>query len=673
MKPCILRVALNTPLRVLFDYLPPVGLDDYSRLSSGLRVVVPFGRSTRVGIIAELCTHSEYDIAKLKSIHEVLDVTPVLPDHILKLIHWASNYYHCPIGEVFERALPVWLRKGKPLNIDIQSEAEKCLKNQKSISAAIPFTLHPEQALAIETISGALGTFKTFLIDGITGSGKTEVYMQVIEQVLAQNKQALVLVPEIGLTPQMLERFETRFKVPIAVLHSSVSEKKRMIAWSMASQGLAPIVIGTRSAVFTPLLAPGVFIIDEEHDNSFKQQDSFRYNARDLMVLRGSQEHCPVVLGTATPSLETIQNVQSGRYHELKLSKRAGKAMPPEIKVLDIRHKKLDEGLSSQLIHEIEKHLAAQGQVLLFLNRRGFAPVLMCFDCGQAAVCQHCDARLTLHYNPKRLRCHHCDASLPVYDHCLQCHSLNLNPLGVGTERLEAALNRHFPKFTTVRIDRDSTRKKGSLQQAVDQINTGEAQILLGTQMIAKGHHFPNVTLVAILDIDQALFSTDFRSLERLGQLLTQVAGRAGRAERLGTCILQTCHQEHPLIQLLLNKGYRYFAEQLLMERFAANLPPFSHQALIRSSAKTKNSALSFLQDLKTHALTNHPEVLTILGPIPATMEKRAGQFHAQLLLQSKQRTQLQRIVKSLIEFVSTHPPTRNLRCSFDIDPIEMF
>lgn len=673
----ILRVAINSPLRILFDYLIPDTINKSSILP-GSRVRVPFGKSTRIGVITEIVNHSDCPEDKLKPIYEILDEDPLFSGSILKLIHWAAAYYHCPIGEVFERAMPLWLRKGKIFaapkieKLSLETSETHILERKLTfLKCPSPLILNDEQMIVMNTLSNHLGQFSSFLLEGVTGSGKTEIYMRTIEQVLEKNQQALVLVPEIGLTPQMFKRLEERFNVPIAMLHSSVSPKKRFLAWQMAKTGEAPIIIGTRSAIFTPLKTPGVFILDEEHDSSFKQQNGFRYNARDLLMLRAKYENCPAILGTATPSLETLQNVRVGRYQELKLTQRAGFSKPPEIQILDIRHKKLEEGLSSQLIQMIHEHLENKSQVLLFLNRRGFAPVLMCFDCGEVFICKHCDAHVTLHYSAKKLICHHCETQYSVPETCSKCQSLNLKPLGVGTERLEKVLCQHFPNHNVMRMDRDTTRKKDSLQNTVDAVSKGEAHILIGTQMIAKGHHFPNVTLVAILDIDNALFSSDFRSLEHLGQLLTQVAGRSGREERLGKCVLQTCHPDHPLLRTLLEKGYRYFAEQLLMEREATELPPFSYQALIRVEAKTNIIAFGFLKKLKQYALAQKSfQNVSIQGPIAAVLERRAGRFHAQLLLQAKQRTKLQALIKLLIAYAEQHPQSQ-LKWFVDIDPLD--
>jgi primosomal protein N' (replication factor Y) len=673
MKPRILRIAIPTPLRGLFDYLPPCDTN-LSALMPGVRVRVPFGTREQIGILVATSTHSDFDPSKLKHAYSILDEQPLFPDSLLKLIHWASNYYHGSLGEIFEACLPSWLRKGKesyPIDPSLL-----LLKATTSLEEPYP-DLNVEQQHAVDIILKSTSTFQTFLLEGITGSGKTEVYMRLIEHCLQQQLQALVLVPEIGLTPQMLSRFQSRFKVPIAVLHSSISEKKRFEAWQLARQGDAPIVIGTRSAAFTPLKSPGLFIIDEEHDASFKQQDSFRYSARDLLIRRAQIEQCPIVLGSATPSLETRYNAEQQRYMRLSLPTRAGNAKPPVIHVLDTRHKRLDEGLSAQLIKHVRDHLQDQGQVLLFLNRRGFSPVLMCFDCGFVANCKQCDARLTVHHKNQQLKCHHCESTIPLYKHCPECQNKDLQPLGVGTERVENVLKIHFPNHEIIRIDRDTTRRKGKMKEVVERIHNNEAHILLGTQMIAKGHHFPNVTLVGILDIDGALFSTDFRSLERLGQLVTQVAGRAGRAERLGQVVLQTCHPEHPLLRKLLEQGYGSFADRLLIERRATGLPPFSYQALIRAEAKKSEHSLLFLKKIKDNLRANSlvdSRGLKILGPIAAPMERRIGQYRSQLLLQSDTRLSLQKVIKHLIATIESNAAlSRSVRWSLDVDPIDMY
>lgn len=679
MSDCILRVAIPVPLRRLFDYLPPIE-SNIIKLEPGMRVLVPFGRRKVVGIIVDIVNHSDYPINKLKSIETCLDPTPLFSKTILSLIQWASRYYQGALGEVFEIALPKKLRQ-EPKETKPKSKTKK-QKKETIQSATHPtsplptlsaLTLNPAQEKAIKNISQYFGQFKTFLLDGVTGSGKTEVYIRVVEAALAAGKQALILVPEIGLTPQLLSRFQERFSVPIAALNSSLTDKQRFEAFENARTNIAPIVIGTRLAAFVPLKNPGVFIIDEEHDPSFKQQEGFRYHARDLLIFRGSLEHCPVVLGTATPSLETLHNIQSGRFHKLPLPHRAGNAIFPTLQILDVRHKKCVEGLSSELMVTMREHIANKGQVLLFLNRRGYAPVLMCFACDWVATCKNCDAKMTIHQRSNTLQCHHCELTIPLYKECPGCKTKNPKPVGVGTERLEAALQENFPNSTIVRIDRDTTRKKGELKKAVDLIHEGKADILIGTQMIAKGHHFPNVTLVGILDIDHALFSTDFRSVEKMGQLITQVAGRSGRAERPGHVILQTCHPDHPLLKQLLEKGYSEFANSLLTERKMTNLPPYSYHVLIRAEANQIEKALAFLSFVKKEAISKSIPQLTISGPTSAPMERRLGKHRAQLLLQAPERSALQKLLQKLVPKIESNIIVNSVKWSLDVDPIDMY
>ncbi len=536
--------------------------------------------------------------------------------------------------------------------------------------------LNTSQQEAVTAVHSALGNYQAFLLDGVTGSGKTEVYLQIIEQTLARGLQALVLVPEIGLTPQLIERFQRRFNLPLAVLHSGMSDRERLSAWVMARGGQAPIIIGTRSAVFTPMQCPGVIIIDEEHDISFKQQDGFRYSARDVAVMRAHQANIPVILGSATPSLESLHNANSGRYHSLKLPERAGSAMCPSIETLDVRHQPMDDNLSQPLITLITRHLAQKNQVLLFLNRRGYAPTLLCHDCGWVAECRRCDAHLTLHQGSRLLQCHHCGTQRPLDKHCPTCKSTDLRALGYGTERIEHALKIKFQNTLITRIDRDSTRRKGSLKTMLDSVYSGASQILLGTQMLAKGHHFPDVTLVGILDTDQGLFSADFRASERMAQLILQVAGRAGRAEKPGQVVLQTHHPDHPLLQLLLTQGYHRFAAAALEERREAGLPPYSTMALLRAEASHRDYPQEFLNQARdaAQALTQslNGAGVELLGPVPAPMEKRAGHYRAHLLIQATRRGDLHQLLDAWLPGLKKIPGQRKVRWSLDVDPTEM-
>ncbi len=533
--------------------------------------------------------------------------------------------------------------------------------------------LNPAQEKAVAAILGSRGGFSVSLLEGVTGSGKTEVYLRVIEQIIHSGRQAMVLVPEIGLTPQLLERFSRRLPGPIALLHSSLSAGERLAAWLASRCGEATVIIGTRSALFTPAKDLGIIIVDEEHDMSFKQQEGFRYSARDMAIVRARNADIPVVLGSATPSLETVFNARLRRYHHLSLPKRAGKAVPPQFRLLDLRRQPLQEGLSSGLLELMKAHLQSEGQILLFLNRRGYAPTLLCHDCGWVGRCQRCNAHLTYHQRERRLRCHHCGSERPVNPNCPDCGSIDLRALGSGTERIEHALQHHFPAIGIARLDRDTTRRKGSMQAQLDAILQGKKRILIGTQMLAKGHHFPGVTLVGILNADQGLFSADFRASERMSQMILQVAGRAGRAEKPGLVVIQTHHPEHPLLQQLTTRGYRQFAAGALNERREAGLPPYSALALLRAEATTAETALNFLHQARKAADLLGSEEVMLLGPVPAPMEKRAGRYRAQLLLQSAKRRTLHHLLDKWAVRLETLKSSRKVRWSLDVDPADLF
>ena len=508
----------------------------------------------------------------------------------------------------------------------------------------------------------------------MTGSGKTEVYLNVIQQVLAQGKQALVLVPEISLTPQLVGRFERRFSARIAVLHSGLNDQERLNAWLAAREGKAPIVLGTRSAVFTPLKDPGLIVVDEEHDASYKQQDGFRYSARDVAVMRAARGKIPIVLGSATPSLESLKQAREGAYTLLELPDRTGGAGMPDVRLLDMRRLKLSEGLSPPLREAIAARLAKGEQSILFLNRRGFAPVWMCFDCGWVAPCRRCDAQLTLHQKRQKLLCHHCGAEQEMALRCPSCRGENLHPLGEGTERVEGALRKFFPQARIERVDRDSTSRKGALEEKLRRVHEGEADILVGTQMLSKGHDFPNVTLVAILNADQGLYGTDFRSSERLFQLIMQVSGRAGRADKPGEVLIQTWHPGHPLFGALQRHDFHGFADFALTERRETGYPPFSHLTLLRAESPVNGAALKFLQEAHALALRLSPgENVNILEPLPAPMERRAGRYRAQLLVQSSSRAPLHAFLGQWVAELTEANFSKKVRWSLDVDPVDMY
>jgi primosomal protein N' (replication factor Y) len=732
----IFKVAISIPVYRLFDYLAPedVVLD---AIKPGVRVEVPFGKGKKVGYLFEIATHSEFDLVKLKPIIRVIDPYPLLSNKDLRLLQWAANYYHHPIGVVIGTAFPAALRQGKvmlikplkryaltDLGIATGSQQLKRSPNQLRVlekfqsskaslteveltaweegwrpavkqliaKQLLQFTLaetgvtklgalmckpalpaNIEQQAAIDAVCGSLGQFGVFLLDGVTGSGKTEVYLQIIRSVLARGQQVLVLVPEITLTPQLEDRFRQRFAVDIALSHSKLTDKQRAVAWLKMQQGQGSILLGTRSALFTPLKNPGLIILDEEHDGSFKQQEGFRFSARDIAVVRGQLLHVPVLLGSATPSLESLHNVNKQRYQLLALPVRAGKAIEPTLHLLDIRNKRMQEGLSAALLEEIHKTLAKKEQVLLFLNRRGFAPTLICHGCGWVARCHHCDANLVIHVEENCLRCHHCAKEQPLLRRCPECKVGELTPLGLGTERVEKVLAELFPDKVAVRLDRDSTQRKGALEDYLQQINNGEVDIILGTQMLAKGHHFPNVTLVAILDVDSGLFSIDFHAAEKMAQMIVQVSGRAGRAEKRGKVIMQTRQPEHLLLTTLIQQGYQSFAITALAERKQASLPPFSYQALLRVQAAEGDMPSIFFQALTDLIKTLNVRHTQILGPVSAPMAKRAGLYRYQLLFQNNRRNELQYFLDDLVPKLAALKQAKKVHWTLDVDPVDLY
>jgi len=732
--PLYLQVAVPVPLRQIFTYLAPPGLLPEAQVV-GCRVSVPFGRRKLIGIITGVQTRTEQAHARLRAATALIDHESLWPSELWSMLLWASNYYQHPLGEVLHTALPLLLRQGKPahtatetiwflsesghqvadgalqraprqlaimrllrehpqglrqqaLQADEAASADALKRllqkhwvraEQVTLEPAVPRgqaepgpPLHPQQAAAVTAVTEALTRYQAFLLEGITGSGKTEVYLQLITECIARGKQVLVLVPEIGLTPQMIRRFEKRLACRIAVLHSGLNDSERLAAWLAAKNGEVDVVLGTRSAIFTPLQRPGMLIIDEEHDTSFKQQDGFRYSARDLAIWRAHHNNIPVVLGSATPSGESLYNVARGRFSLLQLTERAGGAQSPQLQLLDVRAQPMHEGLSDRLLQRIQQHLDKQNQVLLFLNRRGFAPTLMCHDCGWIATCQRCDSHMTYHQRDARLRCHHCGAERRAEQRCGQCQSENLLTVGAGTERIEAALRERFPDTEIIRIDRDTTRRRGSLEDLLHRIKEGRRQILVGTQMLAKGHHFPNVTLVGILDADQGLHSAEFRAPERMAQQVLQVAGRAGRAEQPGRVIIQTHRPEHPLLISLLRDGYNAFAATMLKEREAAALPPFTALALFRAEAVERAAPLAFLEQVRALLQTIPDTQVQIYGPMPAPMEKRAGRFRAQLVVQSAQRSRLQQLLAAVLPKIE-NLKNRKVRWSIDIDPTDTY
>jgi primosomal protein N' (replication factor Y) len=751
-SPTILQIALNSPLRTLFDYKAPA----HSAFKRGQRVEVMFGRQKTVGLITKISQHSELEPSRLRLIGKDIDGETSISEELLDFVLWAAIYYHHPKGEALFHALPKRLRENKTLvhkdfkvwkasqkgllidpdslgkakkqieaigilqkhpdglgqktcsSLSISSQTLKSLESKSLVSfeeapktmkvkhhnhkATLDHSKHilrtshlklnDEQELALNSIekalSNSLPSHTTFLLQGVTGSGKTEVYLQAIEKVLAQGKQALVLVPEIGLTPQTLERFKQRFICDIAKLHSGLTENERYKNWHQAKIQKASIVIGTRSAIFAELPNLGIIIVDEEHDLSYKQQEGFRYSARDLAIVRAQRQKVPVILGSATPSFESLLNVKNQRYQLLELKKRATRAQQPSVKIVDIRGKELQGGLSQKAIQSIRHQLDKQQQVLVFINRRGYTPALICSECRWLATCPFCDARFTYHKSKNKLSCHHCNFQQAPIIICPQCHEGEMHALGQGTEKVEEILNMHFKKIPVIRIDKDSTGKKHALQERLDIVLKGEPCILVGTQMLTKGHHFPKVNMVCILDADQGFFSSDFRALERMGQTLIQITGRAGRESQDGEVLLQTELPDHPALQTLMQNGYNDFANNALEDRKALSYPPYGYLCLIRADAVHLEQSIAFLNDLKAFMETciessQGTHVPRILGPAPAPMQKRAGRHRAQLLLQSSSRTTLHQLLSQSTTQISNLPSSKKVRWSLDIDPLELF
>lgn len=732
-SPAVLLIALPVPLYKRFEYLPARNLDSKS-YKIGTRVRVIFGNRKLIGLIVDKAAKSSLPVNKLKHITEVLDDQPVFDSALLKLLFWAADYYQQPIGEVLFTALPSVLRKGKFItpttntlyqlatgnNLDTElgrapkqrlivellsanprglsaDEITKYIPGWRSAmnallnkifvkkiyqeSVAEPvlvesnfknLKLNSEQQQAYDKLSTKLNDYNCYLLDGVTGSGKTEVYLSLAKDTLAKNKQVLIMVPEIGLTPQLLQRIETRLGEKVHLMHSGLSDSQRAQTWLITKTNKANIVVGTRSAVFLPFTKLGLIIIDEEHDLSFKQHEGFLYNARDIAVYRAKQLKIPIILGTATPSFETQHNVNKKRYQKLILSKRAKDSSIPDVKLVDMRSKSSSDGLSNELIQAMQTELDNNNQILLFLNRRGYAPTILCQECAWIAECSRCDARMTFYKERNILKCHHCLKEERVPERCPACKSESLLWLGEGTQRIENKLKEIFPNTSITRIDRDSTRKKDALEEKLNEIHDGKYQIIIGTQMLSKGHDFPNVTLVGILNVDHGLFSTDFRATERLAQLLVQVSGRAGRSAKKGKVLLQTFLPEHPLLNCLLSQGYAAFSNEALKIRKECALPPYTFMLMVRARANNITLTQNFLQDVKSIMQKDNIQDLTIYGPIPAMMERKAGMYQSQLIIFTQRRKSIQQNLGNWTQAITERPLARRVRWDIEVDPLEI-
>ncbi|MDC9714771.1 MAG: primosomal protein N' [Gammaproteobacteria bacterium] len=651
----ILEVAIPIPLNQTFDYKSEVSV------AKGVRVKVPFGRKKVVGVV--LSQKDKSDFSKLKTIEEVLDDTPILDQPMLNFLHWSAQYYHHPIGEVISTALPKNLRIGKDAIIKKVTGLPNKIEEPN-------FSITEEQREAIEKISTSLNKYHGFLLHGVTGSGKTEVYLRLAQAILNQGKQVLVLVPEIGLTPQMIARFKSRLSACIVSIHSQLNETQKLDAYLMAKNGSAGVVLGTRSAIFAPMPNLGLIIIDEEHDTSFKQQSSFRYSARDLCLVRAKQANIPVILGTATPSLEMLKQVMDKKITRLTLTQRAGDAILPKVNLIDMRTE-TGGALSAMLVEKMRQHLSNKKQVMLFINRRGYAPVYFCTQCGWKSTCEHCDSPMIYHRHINRLKCHHCNDEKIPEQTCPECSEQSLEVFGYGTQRLEETLGSHFIDTPIIRIDRDTTRCKKAFEQHLEQINSGEPCIIVGTQMLAKGHDFSNLAMVGVLDIDGGLLSNNFRGTEYLAQLLIQVSGRAGRSGEQGEVAIQTRYPDHPIFNYVLSNRYTQFASTLLKQRTQAKMPPFSHQALICANAKIKQNAENFLQEMASLLKNIEMDSVEIWGPVAAVMEKKADYYYFNLYLQSDDRRSLHQMLATLNQYTDTLTLKNKVRWYLDIDPVD--
>ena len=724
----LLRVAVPVPLTGALEYrwAGPGELP-----APGCRVRVPLGRGERIGLVVDHPRRTSVPPEKLRDVIAPMDEAPVLSEELLGTLQWCANYYHHPIGEVLSQALPALLRRGRspvrtaagPWELTAagraqdadavrrrarrQAEALDILREAGAADAGglrahgvdgavlrrmlakgwvrrrqhghaatdrkagrdTPPTLTGEQRRCVDAIAACPAGYRAWLLQGVTGSGKTEVYLRLIARELEAGRQSLLLVPEIGLTPQLIGRLRKRFARRLAVMHSGLAPGRRLDAWQDVRTGAAKLILGTRSAVFAPFANPGLIIVDEEHDSSFKQQDGFRYSARDIAVLRARRLNIPVLLASATPSLESVHNADRGQYRALYLNRRIGTAGQPGMRVIDMNRHAARQGLSTPLVTAIRRHLDADCQVLLFLNRRGFAPVLLCPTCGSAEDCGRCDARMTIHAASGRLRCHHCGRAQALRWVCAACGAERV-AVGAGTQRIAGELAALFPDAAIARLDRDATARQGGVGTVLDGVKRGDTQILVGTQMLTKGHDFPQVTLVGVLNADQGLFGTDYRSTERFAQILLQVAGRAGRRDRAGEVLIQSHYPQHPLLRRLADQDYAEFARLALVERKEAGWPPFSHLILWRAEATRRPLALAFLEQVAAAARQRAAGV-DVLGPAPAPMERRAGQYRAQLLLQSPRRSALHLLMAELAPLARTWPAARRVRWSVDVDPIE--
>ncbi|MFT5659101.1 MAG: primosomal protein N' (replication factor Y) [Gammaproteobacteria bacterium] len=722
--------AIAIPLYRVFDY----ALDELNSAGAGKRFRLPFGSGSKTGIFLNAQDNSAVAVERTKQVLECLDEAPVLSEHMMALAYWMASYYLQPLGEVMFQCLPAHLRGSKSekpermkywhaLTIDdalrdtirrrsprqfellvaieqspgglnavqlkhISSSGSTLIKALEQKAAiewgyskpqnAQPVLEQPPQSSAdqlkvLEQLETRLDVFSVHLLDGITGSGKTEVYFRLIQLQLAKHKQIIYLVPEIGLTSQLVERVRRRFGEQFAISHSGLTNRQRYLAWEKFRAGDVNIMLGTRSSLFSQSERLGLIIIDEEHDSSYKQEDGIRYHARDVAIKRAQMLDIPIVLGTATPSLESLNNCDREHYYLYQLLQRPTRHSPPSIELVDTSNVKLVSGCSPYLLKKIEQHLSAKGQVLLFLNRRGFAPVVMCHECGWQADCAHCDSKLTLHHRMNSLLCHHCGyrQSMPLA--CPKCQHADIKHYGIGTEQLEQGLKWKFPDTSIIRIDRDSISSRDEFANRLAQIQSGEPCIIIGTQMIAKGHDYPAITLSAMLDADQALFSASYRATEQLVQMVFQVSGRSGRGEIKGEALLQTAYINHPLMQSMVDQSYRDIAATILQGRKMIGFPPFARVVMFRADAMNLGEAMEKLAQIKQCLQTSAKiKALTCIGPIPALMTRRIGRYRAQLCLLSRDTAKLRAALREAMPALQSVKNSQTVKWVIDVDAFDL-
>lgn len=673
-----IHTAIQIPIRCFFTYIMPD-----QPVYKGQRLCVPFQNKNRIGLAIDSSDTSHLLESSIKKIIEVLP-DGIIPDELINLLTWAADYYHYPVGEALFTALPTEFRKvstRKPKNSSSTVADSTRIENNRvnpASTQATKLVLNDQQKAVVDEVISWSGGFKCWILDGLTGSGKTEVYLRAVAHHLQAGKQALVLVPEIGLTPQVLKRFKSFFGDTVAVIHSALTPVKRRKAWQKCASNEAQILLGTRSALFTPLPNLGFIVIDEEQDTSYKQQDELRYSARDLAIKYAHNLNIPIILSSATPSFETLANIELRNFKPLKLSKRAGNAQMPEWKILDTRKQKNDSGLAIETLEEISKGLARNEQILVFINRRGFAPVMICSQCNWIADCPNCDVHMTVHKNSKltstlensNLLCHHCLQQQQIPDCCPTCNGFDLLPLGMGTQRVENLLTTHFPDIEILRIDRDNLPNRQQLLKTLKSLAKGAKRILVGTQMLAKGHDINNLSLAVMANIDAGLFNADFRSPEHTAQLMVQVAGRAGRSKSTpGMVLIQTRYPDHPLIQTVVHKGYHYFASRALEERREAGLPPYTKMALIQSRGTDLQLCEQLLADL---AQQNHSADVQCWGPIPAPIKRKANEYRFQLILNARNSKALHLVLQTIIAKLDNDKRARKVHWYVDVDPIDL-